>query len=90
MLQKGFLKPKEEPENTRAVKKSRIFFIVGVLVILVALICMMSLQRPDESFSDQFSYMKMSGMAMFAGIVLVFIGLWINFFAQNRKYKEGV
>ena len=90
MLQKGFLKPKEEPENARAVKRSRIFFIAGVLVVLGALICMMLLQRPDEAFSSQFFFVRMAGMAMIVGIVLVFIGLWMNFFAQSKKYKKGV
>ena len=88
MLQKGFLKPKEEPENSRAIKRSRIFFVAGVVVIISALIFMMSLLQPDESFTSQFSSVTMAGMAMIAGMVLVFVGLWTNFFAQNKNRKR--
>ena len=88
MLQKGFLKPKGNPENTRAVKRGRLFFIVGVIVILSALVFMMFLLRPDESFTSQFSSVKMAGIVMIAGIILVFVGFWMNFFAQNKNRQQ--
>jgi len=88
MLQKGFLKPKGSAENARTTRRGRLFFIVGVIVILSALICMMFLLQPDESFTSQFSTVKMAGMVMIAGIVLVFIGFWMNFFAQNKNRRQ--
>ena len=90
MLQKGFLKPKKDPEDARAIKRSRLFFIAGVVVTISALVSMMFLLRPDEPFTSQFSSVKIAGFVMIAGIVLVLVGWWMNFFAQNKKYKTGV
>jgi len=86
MLQKGFLKPKKDPKNARAIKRSRIFFIVGVVVMLAALIWMMSL-RTGESFSSQILSVKIAGIAMITGIVLALVGWWMNFFAQNKNRR---
>ena len=88
MLEKGFLKPKENPENVREVKKSRMFIIVGIVVAVAALFFMMSLLQPDDSLTNQLSSVRMAGMVIIAGIALVFIGLWMNFFTQNKKRRK--
>ena len=89
MLQKGFLQPKNDQENDRALKKSRIISITGVVIALFSLMYMMSLLT-NESFTSRFSAVTMAGMAMIGGIIMVCVGIWMNFFAQNKKYKTGV
>jgi NADH:ubiquinone oxidoreductase subunit 6 (subunit J) len=90
MLQKGFLKPDQDLENVRTIKRSRVFLIVGVVMIISALICMMFFLQSDESFTSQRSSVRLAGIAMIAGIVLALVGWWMNFFVQNKKYKKGV
>ena len=93
MLQKGFLKPKEDLENIRTIKRSRMFFVGGVVVMILALIWMMMLLRTDESESllaSRLFSVKIAGVAVIAGIVLALVGWWMNFFAQNKKRKTGV
>jgi len=91
MLQKGFLKSKEDPEVARATKRSRMFLIVGVVVTLSALFFMMTALQTAESFSNQMTTTGFAMVAMIVGIGLVFVSLWINFFTQNknrRRYTE--
>ena len=88
MLQKGFLKPKENPQNIRTIKRSRIFLVGGVVVMILALIWMMTLLGADESESlvaSKLSSVKIAGVAVIAGIVLALVGWWMNFFAQNKN-----
>jgi len=87
MLQKGFLKPKENSKNSRVIKKNRVIFIVGVVVILSALMMMLFL-RTDESFTSQLSSVRIIGIVMIVGIVLVSVGFWMNFFEQNKNRRN--
>ena len=87
MLQKGFLKHQEDSEKSRTIKKSRIFFIVGTVVIFSALM-MMFILRTDESFANQVSSVRMAGIVMIAGIILISVGFWMNFFIQNKNRRK--
>jgi len=87
MLQKGFLKSKKNPEDVRTIKRSRLFFIGGVVVAVSALIYMMYLLQPGESITSQLSSVKMAGMVMIAGMVLIFVGLWMNYFTQTKNRR---
>jgi uncharacterized membrane protein len=81
MLQKGFLKPQEE-KGTSRVKTSRAFLFAGVIVVLAALAyMMMNLQQ-----AAQISNVCLP--VMIAGIAMIFTGIWMNFFAQNRNRRR--
>ena len=82
MLQKGFLESRGKEENTRTMKNSRMFLLVGVLIVLAAFVYMTSLQQQGDSSS-----VMIAGMMMIAGMALVVISLWMNFF-QNKKRRS--
>ena len=81
MLQKGFLKPKETEKTTRAAKRNRMLFFLGLLLIIFALIYMMghSLVRSDV----------IVGLCMLiAGFCIASVSMWMKFFSQNKKTKR--
>jgi len=82
MLQKGFLESRGKEENRRTVKNSRMFLLVGVLLVLAAFVYMTSLQQQED-----FSSVMIAGIMMIAGMALVVISLWMNFF-QNKKRRS--
>ena len=81
MLQKGFLKPKEDSKNARIVKKSRMLLLAGVVLIVGAMICMMTNLQQIGSLTTVWL------VVMIIGFCLTSVGLWMNFFAQTKKYK---
>ena len=83
MLQKGFLKPREKEENSRAAKRSRTFFIAGVFLILSGFLVLMTrMQQGQEKTS--ITYM----ILFFFGFFLLSVSLWMNFITQNKKRKH--
>ena len=82
MLQKGFLESREKEENTRTLKNSRMFLLVGVLTVLAAFVYMTSVQQQGDSSS-----IKIAGIMMIVGMALVVISLWMNFFQNKKRHK---
>ena len=89
MLQKGFLKPVENAENTHTAKRSRILLVLGIVVVLSALVFMMVNLQDEYSQKDLHSMVTSAGIVMVVGVVLLFTGLWMNFFAQNRNRRKS-
>jgi len=86
MLQKGFLKSSREDQNEiRAVKNSRTFLFAGVIAVLLAFMYMITQFRQDNIHSS----VMIAGILMIAGIVLISIGTWMNFFSQNKKRRRA-
>jgi len=82
MLQKGFLKPKEDPKNARALKRSRTLLLAGVVLIVFAVFYMMAnLQKESLSITVWLS-------VMIVGFCLAVVGLWMGFFAQNKNRRR--
>lgn len=82
MLQKGFLKPQEEKGNSRKIKTSRMFLFAGAIIILAALAyMMMNIQQ-----ANRISTVCLP--VVIAGICLVSIGIWMNFFTQSRNRRR--
>ena len=88
MLQKGFLKPKEDSENTRTIKNSRIFLFSGVFAVLFAFIYMTIHLRQVDTQESLRSSVMISGIIMIIGIVLVLTSMWMNFFLKNKNQKK--
>jgi len=83
MLQKGFLKPQETKENIRAANRSRIFFFVGVFMILSGfLVLMVRMQQGQERISLAWLILSVTGF------LLISISIWINFFTQNKNRRR--
>ena len=81
MLQKGFLKPKEEPKKSSALKRGRMLLFAGIMVIFLSLIYMMTnLQQAVLSLKGWLFVLSV-------GFCLAFVGLWMNFFAQNKNRR---
>ena len=83
MLQKGFLKSqtKKEPK-TSAAKTSRLLLFLGVIIVLSAIFYMMTnIQQAD-------TFMNVWLSAMIAGFCLVFISIWMSFFARYKKRQS--
>jgi len=81
MLQKGFLKSKEEPKNSSALKRGWALIFAGVIVIFLSLIYIMTnLQQTILS-------LKGWSFVLIVGFCLAFVGVWMNFFAQNKKRR---
>jgi uncharacterized membrane protein len=82
MLQKGFLKSPAGKKKKPAQKTSRTFLFAGVIIMLAALVyMMMNMQQADQMLSVWLP-------VMIAGICLVFISLWMNFFSQSKKNRR--
>ena len=77
MLQKGFLKPKETEEQSRAIKKSRLFLFAGIVMALCSLIYTMS------NIFERTSLFIGASM-LIAGFCLITASIWLNFFTQNK------
>jgi len=81
MLEKGFLKSKEDPKNAGALKKGRLFLFAGVMVMFLSLIYVMTnLQQSVLSI-------KIWLCVLIVGFCLALVGLWMNFFAQNKNRR---
>ena len=85
MLQKGFLNNKENPDNFRTIKKSRLLLLAGVVLIVGAMIFMMTNLQQTGTFAT------LGLVVIIIGFCLTSVGLWMNFFAQSKKLnKTGV
>ena len=82
MLQKGFLKNQSKKETkTSVVKTSRLILFLGVIVMFSAVFYMMTnIRQADVNINMWLS-------VMIAGICLIFVSLWLNFFAQYKDRK---
>ena len=82
MLQKGFLKPQNKKETNSVTKLSRLFLFLGVIIMLSAMFYMMTnIQQADAFINVWLS-------AMIAGFCLVFISIWLSFFARYKKRQS--
>ena len=88
MLHKGFLKPKEEEDVSRRMKNSRLFIIAGAAISIFAVYYMMNRLHGVQS-SEMYSSVTMAGIAVIAGITLVFAGFWMKFFAQRKRSQQN-
>ena len=78
MLQKGFLKSRDDEKIIRAARRNRTFLFVGMFVILFSLIYMMTHAIQHEDF--------IIGISLtIAGFILVSVSLWMNFFSQKKN-----
>jgi uncharacterized membrane protein len=83
MLQRGFLKPGENEENARAVKKSRMLMIVGIIMILSGFLALLfRMQQGQAGISIVWLIL------LVAGFLLVTISMWMNFFTQKRNRRR--
>ena len=83
MLQKGFLKPCETEENARTLKRSRMFFFVGIFAILSGfLVFMIRMKQEQEEISIVWLVL------LIAGFFLISVSMWMNFFAQKKKRRR--
>ncbi|MDR1172968.1 MAG: hypothetical protein LBL24_10980 [Bacteroidales bacterium] len=81
MLQKGFLKPREKG-SSRIIKISRVFLFAGIIIVFFALgAAVISSGEPLRLAQYASAWFPM----MIVGFCLVFISIWMNFFAQNRR-----
>ena len=79
MLQKGFLKPQESKEDSRALKMRRAFLIGGIGGVLFSFIALM--------MSNLHRFWI---FVMIVGFGLIFISMWMNFLVQYKNKKTGV
>ena len=79
MLQKGFLKPKEDPKKSGALNRGRVFLFAGIMVIFFSLIYIMT--------NQQQTVLSIKGglYVLIVGFCLALVGMWMNFFAQNKN-----
>jgi len=75
MLQKGFLKSKEDTKNAGSLKRGRLFLFVGIAVVVLGMIFMMT----NMKFFMGWMFM------IIIGFCLAFVGLWMNFFEQKKN-----
>jgi len=81
MLQKGFLKPKEDPKKSGAFKKGRLCMFAGIMVIFLSLLYIMTnLQQAVLSLKGWL-------FVLIVGFCLALVGFWLNFFAQNKNRR---
>ena len=80
MLHKGFLKSRKDKDSIQSGKKNRTFLFAGVIVVLLAFMVMLTGAGAGSS-------VMMAGVVMIAGMALVFISLWMNFFTQSKHRK---
>ena len=83
MLQKGFLTSREAEENTRAVKRSRMFLIVGVLMILGGFFLLLGqMKHGQEELSIAWLILVVTGFC------LISVSMWMNFFRQKKNRRR--
>ena len=83
MLQKGFLNPRENEENSRVVKRSRMFLVVGIFMVLLGFFVLTTLMQQEQetvSFSGMF--------LLIGGFLLLTVSFWMNFFARNKNRRR--
>ena len=80
MLQRGFLKSRtKEGQKTSVAKTSRLLLVLGVIFMLSAMFFMMSNAQQDATV------IHVCVPVIIAGICLVIISIWLQFFSQNKK-----
>jgi drug/metabolite transporter (DMT)-like permease len=83
MLEKGFLKPTGKEETSRAVKRSRMFFVVGIFMVLAGFLALIvRMQQGQVEISIVWLIL------LITGFLLISISMWMNFFAQNMKRRN--
>ena len=83
MLQKGFLKTRENEENSRVIKRSRTFLVVGIFMILLGFIVLATLMQQEQEI------VSIAGMILLiGGFLLLTVSFWMNFFAQNKNRRR--
>ena len=79
MLQKGFLKPRETDENTRAKKIIRMFFFIGIFFVLSGFLHVMVRIKQEGPISI------LCLILLIIGFLLISVSMWVNFFSQKKK-----
>ena len=80
MLQKGFLSNREDGNNIRTVKISRMFIFAGIIIAVLGFGLMITSME---------KHLINAGIVMIAGIALIFISLWVKFFAQQKTARNN-
>jgi len=80
MLQKGFLKRRENNENSRIIKRSRIFLVVGIFIIILGFFVLTTLMQQEQET------VSIAGIVLFiSGFLLLTVSFWMNYFARNKN-----
>ena len=85
MLQKGFLKPDEDRENSRTAKNGWRFLMFGMVFAIFAAMYMMAIIGQPEFPATR---VTVAGIAMIAGLIMAVIGVWMSFFAQYKNRRK--
>ena len=79
MLQRGFLKPRENEKEERTQKNSRIAIFAGVVFMVFGVLAMLHrLQQQDGG------RLTLSLIFFALGFTLIAASFWLNFFAQKK------
>ena len=83
MLQRGFLKPRETEQNTRAVKRNRMFFFAGIFMILAGFLALVLHMQQGQGGNSPAGL-----ILLIAGFLLMSVSMWLNFFTQNKGRRQ--
>jgi len=82
MLERGFLKSRDDKGNNSILKSRTLFLVAGIIFVLGGMY---------HIFSHLEQYHDHAGVGMagiIIGFVLILISFWMNFFAQNKNRRH--